>query len=40
MSMAEERVIKIGMLGLGTVGTGVYKVLNTGWFLRDRAGAD
>ena len=24
MSMAEERVIKIGMLGLGTVGTGVY----------------
>ena len=27
MSMAEERVIKIGMLGLGTVGTGVYKVL-------------
>ena len=25
--MAEERVIKIGMLGLGTVGTGVYKVL-------------
>ena len=22
MSMAEERVIKIGMLGLGTVGTG------------------
>ena len=24
--MAEERVIKIGMLGLGTVGTGVYKV--------------
>ena len=26
MSMAEERVIKIGMLGLGTVGTGVYKV--------------
>ena len=25
--MAEERVIKIGMLGLGTVGTGVYNVL-------------
>ena len=29
MSMAEERVIKIGMLGLGTVGTGVYKVLKS-----------
>ena len=27
--MAEERVIKIGMLGLGTVGTGVYKVLKS-----------
>ncbi len=25
----EERVIKIGMLGLGTVGTGVYKVLKS-----------
>lgn len=29
MSMAEERVIKIGMLGLDTVGTGVYKVLKS-----------
>ena len=29
MSMAEERVIKIGMLGLGTVGAGVYKVLKS-----------
>ena len=27
MSMAEERVIKIGMLGLGTVGTFGYKLL-------------
>ena len=25
----ENRVIKVGMLGLGTVGTGVYKVLKS-----------